>query len=347
MSTFIDSAYPTRAAYEAATKLTPALRAEDESNVKAGFEKPRMLERCTGMTDRRGLGDGRSIPVVGLGLYYTPPGAATYDIVAEALKRGYRHLDTADFYENEADVGRAVRDSGIPRDEIHITSKVWPGEDGEWMTDGKKVVLDAVEASIKRLGTHTDLYLIHTPFNPEQRINYWLGLEAAQQKGLTKSIGVSNFGVKQLQNLIESPLTSVPPAANEVELHPFLRKDDIAEFCFKRGMAVIAYSPLARAKRFDNPVLARIAKTYGVSPTQVMVRWSMQHGYVPLPKSVRAERISQNADVFQFELTQADMSELDTLDERLFTEWDEWGKLDPTVTEITAAAQVALCPPPS
>jgi len=193
-------------------KLTPALRAEDESKVKAGHEKLATLKRYTSIADTRSLGDGRSIPVVGLGLYYTPPGAATYDIVAAALKHGYRHLDTADFYENEADVGRAVRDSGIPRDQIHITSKVWPGEDGLWVTDGKKVVLDAVEASIKRLGTYTDLYLIHTPFNPEQRINYWLGLETAQAKGLTKSIGVSNFGVKHMQDLIDSPLTSVPPA---------------------------------------------------------------------------------------------------------------------------------------
>ena len=256
-----------------------------------------------------------------------------------------RHLDTADFYENEADVGRAVRDSGIPRDEIHITSKVWPGEDGEWMTDGKKVVLAAVQASVDRLGTHTDLYLLHTPFNPTQRINYWRGLEAAQEKGLTKSIGVSNFGVAQLQELIASPKTTVVPAANEVELSPFLRKDDIVGYCQGRGMTIIAYSPLARAMRFDNPVIADIAKTYGVSPAQIFVRWSIQHGYVPLPKSVRAERIAQNADVFKFELTQADMSKLDSLDERLFTEWEEWGKLDPTCTEITAAAQVALCPP--
>lgn len=278
----------------------------------------------------RSLGDGRSIPSVGLGLYYTPPGKATYDIVAEALKLGYRHLDTADFYENEEDVGRAVKDSGIPRNEIHITSKVWPGEDGEWLTDGCKVVLDAVEKSIKRLGTHTDLYLLHTPFNPTQRINYYLGLEAAQKKGLTTSIGVSNFGVAHLQELINSDRTSVSPAANEVELHPFLRKDDIAEFCAERGIAIIAYSPLARALRFDNPILAGVANAHGVSPAQVMVRWSMQHGYVPLPKSVRAERIATNADVFKFELTQDEMTALDMLDERLFTEWDEWGKLDPT-----------------
>ena len=238
-----------------------------------------------------------------------------------------------------------MRDSGIPRDEIFITSKVWQGEDGEWLTDGFKVVLETVEKSVKLLGTHTDLYLIHTPFNPGQRINYYRGLEEAQKRGLTKSIGVSNYGIAHLEELLASDQTSVPPAANEVELHPFLRKDEIAQFCADKSIAIIAYSPLARALRLEHPVIAKVAEAHGVSPAQVMVRWSMQHGYVPLPKSVKAERIAQNADIFKFELTQADMAELDTLDERLFTEWDEWGKLDPTTMQITAAEANARCPP--
>lgn len=223
-----------------------------------------------------------------------------------------------------------MRDSGIPRDQIFITSKVWPGEDGEWLTDGTKAVLETVEKSVSLLGTHTDLYLLHTPFNPEQRLNYYLGLEAAHKKGLTTSIGVSNFGVAHLKELLASDRTSVLPAANEVELHPFLRKDDIAKFCALRSIAIICYSPLARALRLDNAVLAGIAKDHGVGPTQVLVRWSIQRGYVPLPKSVNPKRIQQNADVFGFELTPADMTALDALDERLFTEWEEWGKIDPT-----------------
>ena len=133
------------------------------------------------------LGDGHTIPAVGLGLYYTPPGSATYDIVSEALRLGYRHLDTAGFYENEADVGRAVRDSGIPRAEIHITSKVWPEESGLWQKDGYNTVLEAVRRSVDSLGTHADLFLIHAPFNPPQRINYWLALEEAQRQGLVRS----------------------------------------------------------------------------------------------------------------------------------------------------------------
>jgi len=123
---------------------------------------------------RVSLGDGNMLPAVGLGLYYTPPGAVAQDIVREALRLGYRHLDTAGFYENEADVGRAVRESGIPREQIHITSKVWPEAEGRWVEDGFAAVLDAVNASVAALGTRADLYLIHWPVNPEQRIEYWL-----------------------------------------------------------------------------------------------------------------------------------------------------------------------------
>mmetsp|Transcript_14970 Transcript_14970/g.44714 ORF Transcript_14970/g.44714 Transcript_14970/m.44714 type:complete len:299 (-) Transcript_14970:54-950(-) len=280
------------------------------------------------------LQDGREIPGVGLGLYYTPPGAATYDIVLTALKQGYRHLDTAGFYENEGDVGRAVKDfieeTGVAREAIHITSKAWPGEDGLWVTDGYEAIMQAVKASHAELGTYADLYLIHAPFNPTQRIAYYRALEECQRLGLVKSIGVSNYGVAHLKELLDSPETSVVPAANEVELHPFLRKDDIDAFCKERGIPLIAYSPLARAQRLDNPVLAGVAKKLGVSPTQVLVRWSMQHGYVPLPKSVRAERTAQNIDVLGFEISAEDMAALDGLDERFFTEWEEWGNLDPT-----------------
>ena len=278
----------------------------------------------------RSLADGTTIPAIGLGLYYTPPGSATYDIVSHALQRGYRHLDTAGFYENEADVGRAVRDSGIARDEIHITSKVWPLEEGLWLEDGFQAALDAVRRSVDLLGTYADLYLIHWPCNPSQRVNYWRALEQAQREGLVRSIGVSNYGVHHLREILDSPLTTVVPAANEVELHPFLRKDAIADFCRERGIRVIAYSPLVRAKRLEHPVIATVASRHGVTAAQVLVRWSMQHGYVPLPKSVRAERVAENIDVLQFELSAEDMAELDALDERLFTEWEEWGGLDPT-----------------
>ena len=168
-------------------------------------------ETCTSADSRVSLGDGNMLPAVGLGLYYTPPGAVAQDIVREALRLGYRHLDTAGFYENEADVGRAVRESGIPREQIHITSKVWPEAEGRWVEDGFAAVLDAVNASVAALGTRADLYLIHWPVNPEQRIEYWLALEEAQRLGLARSIGGSNCGVAHLQQLIDSPRTSVVP----------------------------------------------------------------------------------------------------------------------------------------
>jgi len=280
--------------------------------------------------DRVLLGGGNAIPVVGFGMYYTPPGAVAYDIVTEALKLGYRHIDTAGFYDNEGDVGRAVKDSGIPREQIHITSKVWPEAEGRWQTEPYEAVLDAVKASAEKLGTHADLYLIHWPVNPEQRVDYWLALEAALKLGLVKSIGVSNFGVAHLQQLIDDLRTTVVPAANEIELHPFLRQNEIEAFCTPRGIRLIAYSPLARAKRLDKPELVAVSKAHGASPAQVLVRWSMQHGYVPLPKSVRSERVAENVDVFGFELSAAEMVTLGSLDERLFTEWEEWGNLDPT-----------------
>ena len=263
-------------------------------------------------------------------MYYTPPGAVAYDIVKEAIKIGYRHIDTAGFYENEADVGRAVKDSGVPRDQIHITSKVWPEAEGRWQSDAYNMVLEHVKASVEKLGTHADLYLIHWPVNPEQRVDYWLALEEAQKQGLVKSIGVSNFGVAHMQKLIDDPRTTVVPAANEVELHPFLRQDEIEAFCKPRGIRLIAYSPLSRAKRLNNPVIQEVAKAHGATPAQIHVRWSVQHGYVPLPKSVRTERVAENIDVFKFEITPAEMEKLDALDERLFTEWEEWGNLDPT-----------------
>ena len=287
-------------------------------------------ETCKSADSRVSLGDGNSIPAVGFGMYYTPPGAVAYDIVKEAIKIGYRHIDTAGFYENEADVGRAVKDSGVPRDQIHITSKVWPEAEGRWQSDAYNMVLEHVKASVEKLGTHADLYLIHWPVNPEQRVDYWLALEEAQKQGLVKSIGVSNFGVAHMQKLIDDPRTTVVPAANEVELHPFLRQDGIEAFCKPRGIRLIAYSPLSRAKRLDNPVIQEVAKAHGATPAQIHVRWSVQHGYVPLPKSVRSERVAENIDVFKFEITPAEMEKLDALDERLFTEWEEWGNLDPT-----------------
>ena len=253
-------------------------------------------------------------------MYYTPPGAVAYDIVKEAIKIGYRHIDTAGFYENEADVGRAVKDSGVPRDQIHITSKVWPEAEGRWQSDAYNMVLEHVKASVEKLGTHADLYLIHWPVNPEQRVDYWLALEEAQKQGLVKSIGVSNFGVAHMQKLIDDPRTTVVPAANEVELHPFLRQDEIEAFCKPRGIRLIAYSPLSRAKRLDNPVIQEVAKAHGATPAQIRAlvgaAWLRAAAQVGADRARRGEhRRLQVRDH-----ARGDGEARRALDERLFTE---------------------------
>lgn len=273
------------------------------------------------------LNDGRSIPVVGLGVYQSRPGDETYNAVLSALSQGYRHIDTAHLYRNEIDVGRAVRDSGIPRDEIFITTKLWAGFNGE-PEDGYEHAIASGLASQQKLGTHIDLYLIHSPAWQNERINAWRGMEELQRRGVAKSIGVSNYGVHHLEELIGDPRTEVVPAVNQIELHPFLRHDDIVEACRERWNIVIeAYSPLAKARRFgDVPVRSVVAdrqeKTSLPSPAQVMLRWGLQHGFVVLPKSVNPKRIAENADLFGWELSSTAMGELDTLGEGFSTGWD-------------------------
>eukprot|EP00933_Yihiella_yeosuensis_P029686 TRINITY_DN23310_c0_g1_i1.p1 TRINITY_DN23310_c0_g1~~TRINITY_DN23310_c0_g1_i1.p1 ORF type:complete len:310 (-),score=48.93 TRINITY_DN23310_c0_g1_i1:350-1279(-) len=265
------------------------------------------------------LNDGLKIPAVGLGVFKSAPGKETYNAVAEALRLGYRHIDTAALYQNEADVGRAMRDSGIPREEIWVTSKLWSPGCNE---DGYAYGLKQAQQSVSKLGTYMDLYLIHSPHNPQQRIRMWLALEELQRKGLARSIGVSNYGPHQLEELINDRKTSVVPSVNQIEVNMFLLRDDIDDYCQSKGIVIQAWAPLAKAQRLNNPVLSQIAASHGVSTAQVMVRWSIQRGYVTLPKSVKAHRIKQNGDVFGFELTPSEMQQLNKLDEHLVLGWE-------------------------
>lgn len=264
------------------------------------------------------LNDGLQIPAVGLGVFKSAPGKETYNATMEALRLGYRHIDTAAYYGNEADVGRAMRDSGIPREEIWVTSKLWAlGCRG----DGYAYGLEQAQESLRKLGTHMDMYLIHSPHNPRQRIRMWLALEELQRKGSVMSIGVSNYGPHQLEELLQSQETTVVPSMNQIEVNPFLLRDDIDEYCRSKGIVIQAWAPLAKAAKLDHPVVSKIAATHSVSSAQVMVRWSLQRGYNPLPKSVNAARIAQNGDVFGFELTAADMQQLNCLDAHLWHNW--------------------------
>ena len=264
-------------------------------------------------------------------MYQSSPGEETYGAVLEALSQGYRHIDTAHLYRNEIDVGRAVRDSGIPREEIFITTKLWAGFNGE-PEDGYEHAIASGLASQEKLGTYIDLYLIHSPAWQNERINAWRGMEELQRRGVAKSIGVSNYGVHHLEELVGDPRTAVVPAVNQIELHVFLRPDDIVEACRERwGIVIEAYSPLAKARRFaDVPVRPVVAEQRGEgagdgplpSPAQVMLKWAVQKGFVVLPKSVNPKRIAENADLFGWELSSTAMEELDALGEGFSTGWD-------------------------
>lgn len=254
------------------------------------------------------------MPVLGLGVWKSAPGAETFEAVRAALANGYRLLDTASMYRNEADVGRALRESGLPRDEVFVTTKVWNDEQGYEPT------LRAFERSRRALGVGAvDLYLIHWPV-PGLRLESWRALRKLQQDGLCRSIGVSNFGVAHLEELLQS--SDVVPAVNQVEFSPFLFQRELLEYCQGHGIQLEAYAPLTRGQRLGDATLGALARRHERSPAQVLLRWGLQHGVIEIPKSVHADRIRENADVFGFELSKPEMERLDGLDERLRTAWD-------------------------
>jgi diketogulonate reductase-like aldo/keto reductase len=264
------------------------------------------------------LNSGALIPQLGLGVWQTPAGATTREAVLAALKLGYRHIDTARIYGNEADVGAAVRESGIPRGEIFVTTKLW-NED-----QGYDRALRAFDASLKRLGLdYVDLYLIHWPVQGK-RLDSWRALEKLHADKRARSIGVSNFLVPHLEELTDK--AQVVPAANQIELHPFLQRRDTVALCRKLGISVEAYSPLTRGRRLDDATVVGIAKRVGRSPAQVLLRWGIQHEFVVLPKSTRAERIAENGSIFDFTLDAAAIKALDGLEEGHATGWDPEGQ---------------------
>lgn len=258
--------------------------------------------------------DGHTIPTLGLGVYQAPVGAETQAAVRAALACGYRHVDTARVYQNEGDVGQALRDSGVPRAEVFVTTKLWNAD------HGYDAARRACEASLQRLGLdYLDLYLIHWPV-ATVRHETWRALVDLQRHGLCRSIGVSNYTVRHLTDMLAR--TDTPPAVNQVEFHPFLYQQDLLTFCRSHGIVVEAYSPLTRGERLHDPIVTRVAAHYGRTPAQVLIRWSLQHGLVVLPKSTQPERIRANAAVYDFALSDADMALLDGLHEGLRTCWD-------------------------
>lgn len=266
------------------------------------------------MGSRITLNDGTKIPVLGLGVWQAAAGKETRKAVSFALESGYRLIDTAKLYGNERDVGAAVRESGIPREEIFITTKLWNSD------QGFESALRAFEGSRRELGLdYVDLYLIHWP-EPRLRQESWKALLKIREQGLARSIGVSNYTIPHLEELL--PTTPIPPSVDQVEFHPFLYQRDLLEYCRKHRIQLEAYSPLTRGRRLKHPVITEIAAKYGRTPAQILIRWSLQHGLVVIPKSVRPERIRENADVFGFEIKAPDMARLDALDERSHLAWN-------------------------
>lgn len=260
------------------------------------------------------LSGGAKIPVLGFGVFQIPAGAATRRAVSDALKVGYRHIDTAKVYGNEADVGEALRASGLRREEVFLTTKVWNGDQGYDST------LKACEESLTKLRTtYIDLYLIHWPVGPVRKAT-WRALEALRAEGRCRAIGVSNFTSRHLDDLATTGATV--PAVNQVEFSPFLYQRDLLDLCRARGIVVEAYSPLSKAKRLTDARLSAAAKRHGRTSAQVMLRWGLQHGLVVLPRSSRLDHIEENCRLFDFELDVADMNALDALDEGYRTAWD-------------------------
>lgn len=252
------------------------------------------------------LHNGVKMPYFGLGVYKIEDGNDVINSVKTALKFGYRSIDTAALYENEEGVGQAIKDSGIPREEIFVTTKVWNTDHGYENT------LKAFDKSIAKLGLeYVDLYLIHWP-GKDKFVDTWRALEKLYREGLVRAIGVSNFKPHHLQTLMEK--SEEKPVINQVELHPYFQQKELREFCKKNDIVVEAWSPLARGQVLNDSVLNEIGKKYGKSPTQVTLRWHLQSDIVVIPKSVTPSRIKENADIFDFELTDEEMEQINQID---------------------------------
>jgi 2,5-diketo-D-gluconate reductase A len=256
------------------------------------------------------LNNGVQIPQLGLGVWKASDDEAEF-AVKTALEHGYRLIDTAKLYGNEAGVGRAIRNSGIPREEIFVTTKLWNSD------QGYDQALAAFEDSLGRLGLdYVDLYLIHWPVpNNDKYIETWRAFEDLYASGKVKAIGVSNFQRDHLERILDE--TETPPALNQIELHPDFSQLELRRYCEQENIKVESWSPIGGSggRLLENPLLRELGDKYGKSPAQIAIRWHIQNGLVVIPKSVHAERIAENIDVFDFELSSDDMKQMLKLDE--------------------------------
>ncbi len=266
------------------------------------------------------------MPVIGLGVWKIPDGEEVINSVKDALAAGYRMIDTAMIYQNEEGTGKAIRESGIPREEIFVTTKLWNTD------QGYETALKAIDVSLAKLGlSYVDLYLVHWPtagdvrngaISINKREETWRAMEEIYKSGKAKAIGVSNYTVRHLEEMKRH--AKITPAVNQVEFHPFLYQKELLEYCNKNNIVLEAYCPLMHGEKLNDERIVEIAKKYRKSAAHIVFRWHLQHGAVPIPKSTHKDHIKENINIFDFELGAEDMKKIDAMNENLHL------RVDPT-----------------